>query len=201
MPDESADAGRRNPWEPVMKLNPNNTWRLVQQRFEREQDAKTRRNLELVLEHMKAEAQGDIEGVVATLCEKPRYLAHDVPGNEAMNPSGDKDAIRAFYDMTIVQTGAHRLELDCDRVIADHEAVMTEGVMRMAYPGRTLAAMGIDVDDPDAYYLYETRMSVVWPVDPESGMLLGEETYTGTDGFEGIADRKLTSDEIAPLEL
>ena len=71
----------------------------------------------------------------------------------------------------------------------------------MAYPGRTLAAMGIDVDDPDAYYLFETRMSVVWPIDPESGMLVGEETYTGTDGFEGIADRKLGPEDIVPLSI
>lgn len=184
-----------------MKLNPNNTWRLVQQRIERESDAKTRRNLELVLEHMKREAEGDIEGVVATLCEKPKYLAHDVPQEDAMNPGGDRDAIRKFYDMTIVQTGAHQLELDCDRVIADHEAVMTEGVMRMAYPGRTLAALGIAVDDPDAYYLYQTRMSIVWPVDPDSGLLTGEETYTGTDGFEGIAERKISQDDITPLSI
>ncbi len=184
-----------------MKIDPNNTWRLVQERMERESDPKIRRSLELVLQHMQREAKADIEGVVATLCEKPRYVTHDMPDVEAMNPRGDKDAVRAFYDVTIVQTGAHRLELECDRVIADREAVMTEGVMRMAYPGRTLAAMGIDVDDPDAYYLFQTRMSVVWPIDPESGMLTGEETYTGTDGFAGIADRKLGPDDILPLTI
>ena len=184
-----------------MKIDPNNTWLLVQERMERESDPKTRRNLELVLEHMKCEAKADIEGVVATLSEKPAYLCHDLPGNEMMNPKGEKDAIRAFYDATIVQTGAHQLEFACDRVIADHEAVMTEGVMKMAYPGRTLGAMGIAVDDPDAYYVYQTRMSVVWPVDLESGLLVGEETYTGTDGFEGIADRKLGPDDIVPLTI
>lgn len=184
-----------------MKIDPNNTWRLVQERMEREKDPKVKRNLELVFQHMQAEAKADIEGVVATLCEKPKYVAHDVPDDEGMNPSGDKDAVRQFYDRTIVQTGAFRLELDCDRVIADHEAVLTEGVMRMAYPGRTLAAMGIEVDDPDAYYLFETRMGVVWPVDPDSGMLKGEESYTGTDGFEGIADRKLGPDDIAALSI
>lgn len=184
-----------------MKLNPNNTWRLVQERMESETDPVIRRNLELVLEHMKAEAQGDVEGVVATLCETPRYIAHDAPGDASLNPSGSKDAVRAFYDMTIVQTGAHQLELACDRVIADREAVMTEGVMRMAYPGRTLADFGIAVDDPDAYYIYQTRMSVVWPIDPASGMLLGEETYTGTDGFQGIAERKISAGDIAPLSI
>lgn len=184
-----------------MKLNPNNTWRLVEERLGRETDPITRRNLALVLEHMQSEAHGDIEGVVATLAEDPRYIAHDIPEEVTMNPTGSKDAVRAFYDLTIVQTGAHQLELNCDRVIADHEAVLTEGVMRMAYPGRTLAAMGIEVDDPEAYYLYETRMGVVWPVDAESGMLKGEETYTGTDGFEGIADRKITAEDIVPLSI
>ena len=182
-----------------MKINPNNTWLLVEERMKAESDPKVRRNLELVLEHMRAEAKADIEGVVATLCDAPKYVTHDLPDQDFMNPDGDKDAVRNFYDLTIVQTGAHQLELVCDRVIADREAVMTEGVMKMAYPGRTLAAMGIEVDDPDAYYMFRTRMSVVWPVDPESGLLVGEETYTGTDGFEGIADRKLGPDDIVPL--
>jgi hypothetical protein len=114
-----------------MKLDPNNTWRLVQERMEREDDPKIRRNLELVLEHMKEEARGNIEGVVATLCDKPRYIAHDAPNDASLNPAGSKDAVRAFYDISIIQTGAHQLELSCDRVIADHDAVMTEGVMRM----------------------------------------------------------------------
>jgi len=30
-------------------------------------------------------------------------------------------------------------------------------------------------------------MGIVWPVDNEPGKLIGEETYTGMDGFEGIA--------------
>lgn len=182
-----------------MKIDPSNTWRLVEERLEREDDPKVRRNLELVLQHMKCEARADIEGVVATLCEKPKYVAHGAPGDPVLNPAGSRDAVRDFYDQTIVQTDAWRLELDCDRVIADRDSVMTEGVMKMAYPGRILAAMGIEVDDPDAYYLFRTRMSVVWPVDPDSGLLVGEESYTGTDGFEGIADRKLGPDDFVPL--
>lgn len=184
-----------------MKLNPNNTWKLVEKRLSEETDPVLRKNLELVLEHMKREAQADIEGVVATLVEKPRYVMHDVPDVPAMNPNGSKDAVRAFYDMTIVQTGAFRLELDCERVIVDKDAVVTEGTMRMAYPGATLRAMGIEIDDPEAYYLYETRMGVVWPVDRKEGKLVGEESYTGTDGFAGIADRKLAAGDIAELQI
>lgn len=184
-----------------MKLDPNNTWALVEKRLANETDPVLRRNLELVLEHMKCEARADIEGVVATLVEKPRYVMHDVPDDPVMNPDGSKDAVRDFYDRTIVKTGAHRLELACERVIVDKDAVVTEGIMRMAYPGTTLRAMGIEVDDPDAHYLYETRMGIVWPVDRNEGKLIGEESYTAGDGFAGIADRKLAPEDIATLQI
>jgi len=108
--------------------------------------------------------------------------------------------VRRFYDLTIVQTGAFRLEFACDRVIVDADSVFTEGLMRMAYPGATLRAMGIEVDDPNAYYVGETRMGVVWPVDHSEGRLTGEETYSGGDMFAGIASRKISLSDIAPIE-
>jgi hypothetical protein len=67
--------------------------------------------------------------------------------------------------------------------------------MRMAWPGTTLAAMGIEVDDPDADYLYETRMAILWPLD-DDGLFIGEDSYVGGDGFAGIADRKVDPDDV-----
>ena len=183
-----------------MKLDPNRTWKLVEKRLADERDPTLRRNLELVLAHMKAEAKGDIEGVVATLTERPRYVTYQNPDDPILNPTGSKDAVRRFYDLTIVQTGAFRLEFACDRVIADKDSVFTEGMMRMAYPGATLRAMGIEVDDPNAYYVGESRMGVVWPVDHAEGKLTGEETYSGTDLFAGIAQRKISLSDILPIE-
>jgi hypothetical protein len=182
-----------------VKLDPNLTWKLVEERFDAETDPRRKRNLELVLEHMQAEARADIEGVVATLTEKPRYILHSNPEDPVLNPAGSKDAVRAFYDATIVQTGAHHLEFDCDRVIVDEDSVFTEGRMRMAYPGKILHAMGLTVDDPDAYYLSESRMGIVWPYDPAEDRLTGEEVYSGGDAFEGITDRKISQGDIVPL--
>lgn len=182
-----------------MKIDPNKTWRLVEQRLAAETDPVVARNLELVRDHMRCEAQADIEGVVATLCDTPRYVMHVNPDDARTNPAGSKDAVRAFYDATIVQTGAHRLEFDCERVIADRAAVFTEGVMRMAYPGRTLVAMGIEVDDPDAYYVAQSRMGIVWPVDPDSGHLTGEEVYSSNNAFDGIAGRKIDLADVADV--
>jgi hypothetical protein len=171
------------------------TWVKVEERLASETDPVLRRNLETVLAHMKAEAEADIDGLLVTLADDVAYHAYgsDEP---ALNPVG-KDGVRAFYEQ-FVASGATRLQLDIDRLVVDRECVVTEGVMRMAYPGRTLAYRGITVDDPDAYYLYEARMATFWPID-EHGLARGEDTYTGSDGFAGIADRKLDPVDIVEL--
>ena len=46
--------------------------------------------------------------------------------------------------------------------------------------------------------LYEARMATLWPFD-EKGKARGEDTYVGSDGFAGIADRKLRAEDIAEL--
>jgi hypothetical protein len=56
--------------------------------------------------------------------------------------------------------------------------------------------MGHAVDDADAFYLFQTRMCVLWPMDAD-GKVIAEDTYNGGDGFVGIAGRKLGPGEIA----
>ena len=82
--------------------------------------------------------------------------------------------------------------------IAPASSILTEGTMRIAYPGALLAQMGHTVDDSDAFYLYETRMAVVWPMDENGLVLVGEDSYISGDGFVGIAARKLALGDIAP---
>lgn len=162
------------------------TWRKVEERLAVETDPILRRNLEVVLAHMKAEATGDLDALMATVADAASYHAYGAPPDQS--PQG-KAAVRAFYE-DFIAGGATRLELDVDRLVVDRHCVLTEGIMRMAWPGRTLAARGISVDDEDAFYLYEARMAVLWPID-DHGLVVGEDSYTGGNGFDGIADRKL----------
>lgn len=184
-----------------MRIDPNKTWGLVEARHASETNPRRKRVLELVLAHMQCEAKADIEGVVATLTESPKYITYANPAEARLNPVGSKDAVRAFYDATIVQTGAHRLEFACDRVIADDDAVFTEGLMRMAYPGWYLQRIGVAVDDPDALYLAESRMGIVWPYDSAEDRLTGEEVYSSGNAFEGIASRRITLADVEPLRV
>jgi hypothetical protein len=174
-------------------IDPTRTWALVEERLSGETDPRRRHNLEVVLAHMKAEAAGDLDGLMATVSEDAAYHAFGTT-DPAVNPVG-KAEVKTFYE-NFIASGATRLQLDVDRLIVDEHCILTEGLMRMAYPGRTLQARGASIDDPDGYYLYETRMAVVWPFDGD-GLIIGEDTYTSVDGFAGIEQRKLRPEDIA----
>jgi SnoaL-like domain len=176
----------------MVLIDQNLTWKKVEERLAIETDPVLRRNLEVLLQHMKAEAALDMEELMATVSERAHY--HSYTGDPgAPSPEG-KAGVQQFYE-NFAASGAGKLHLDIDRLVVDRDCILTEGVMRMAYPGRTLAAMGIAVDDPAADYLYETRMAIVWPID-EDGLFLGEDAYTESDGFAGIADRKIDPADV-----
>jgi len=180
-----------------MKIDPNNTWRKVEERLKTETGARRRRNLETVLAHMKAETAGDLDGLMATITKQhePHYHAYGTD-DPVLNPRG-RAAVRQFYT-AFVASGAVKLELDVDRLVVDDDAVITEGLMKIAYPGNLLRLMGHAVSDPDAFYLFRTRMCVVWPMD-EDGLVIGEDTYSEGDGFAGIAERKLGPGDIVAV--
>jgi hypothetical protein len=173
------------------RLDPTKTWQKVEERLASETSPRKRQLLENVLTHMKAEAASDVDGLMATLAPDPQY--HQWGATPAdFGPKG-RAAVEQFY-RDFAASGATNLEYDVERLVVDDDCVVTEGMMRIAYPGATLQAAGRDdIDDPSAYYLYEARMAVFWPYDAD-GMLLAEDAYTATDGFENL--HKLTSAEL-----
>lgn len=168
------------------------TWEKVEARLETETDPQLRRNLELLLQHQKAEASLDMEKLMATVSEHAHYHMYSIPGG-----AGDllgASAVQKFYE-DFAASGAEKLQLETERLVVDRHCIVTEGIMRMAYPGSTLASRGFPIDDTDAYYLYESRMCVLWPIG-EDGLFTGEDTYTASDGFVGIEHRKLAASDI-----
>lgn len=169
------------------------TWAKVEERLATETDPVLRRNLEMLLDHQLAEASLDMEKLMATVSEHAHYHMHSIP-----NGAGDvigKSAVQKFYE-DFAASGAEKLQLDTEWLVVDRHCIVTEGLMRMTYPGTTLAARGFVIDDPSAFYLYEARMCVLWPIGPD-GLFTGEDTYTASDGFAGIEHRKLSSRDVA----
>jgi hypothetical protein len=173
-------------------IDQNLTWKKVEERLGTESDPVLRRNLETLLQHMKAEAVMDMDALMATVSERAHYHTYSADP-DAPEPQG-KAGVQEFYER-FAASGAGKLHHDIDRLVVDRDCILTDGVMRMAYPGRTLAARGIEVDDPTADYLFETRMAIVWPID-EEGLFIGEDAYVEKDGFAGIATRKIDPADI-----
>ena len=58
-----------------MKIDPNKTWKKVEERLAVETDPILARNLQVVLNHMKAEAKLDLDGLIDTLSDDVHYHA------------------------------------------------------------------------------------------------------------------------------
>jgi len=106
-----------------------------------------------------------------------------------------RDAVREFYSGMIAM-GGNQFEVVVDKIVADHDNVVTEGQVRSVSTGATLRAGGqTELDgqpiDDDALYLSRTQLSTVWPGDPD-GKLVGEDIYMhGETTFEPIRKDEL----------
>ena len=152
------------------------SWRMLAERTEREADPRRRAMLSTVARHVEAEVAGDIDELLSTLVDDPQYRFWGRAGIDG--PKG-RDAVVAHYEM-LEASGMNRLEFDVRRVMADEDAVVTEGWFRHAYSG-SMARLTASADDGDAatWYLAEYLTLVVWPF--EGDLIIGEDIYFATD--------------------
>ena len=130
-------------------IDPTKTWVPVEERLAVTTDERHRQVLGIVLEHMKAEAEPDMDRLMATLSPNPDY--HFWYANADMGPK-TTEGVRAYYE-AFVASGANHLVFEIDRLAVDDDLVMTEGWMKMIYPGAAAQAIGVEVEDPDGDYL------------------------------------------------
>ncbi len=178
-------------------IDPRNTWAMAEKSLAEESDPRRRQILEMLIAHAKAEAAADFEALMATVSPRAHYRSYasdDETMNAAQSPKG-KEGVAAYYK-GIVESGCHHIEHDVERMTVGRDSLTTEGQLKMAYPGKLLALMGIPVPDEDALYLYQLRLLIVWEFD-ERGLVVCEDSYSGGGvGFEGIADRPVRIDQI-----
>ncbi|WP_370934045.1 nuclear transport factor 2 family protein [Amycolatopsis sp. cg13] len=168
-------------------IDPTRTWQMLEQRLETTTNPRHRQVLEIVLEHMKAEAEPDLDRLMATVSKDAAYHFWGASGDSG--PKGH-DGVREYY-AAFVASKANHLEYRMDRLIVDDHALVTEGDLHMLLPGATAQQMGFPADDADADYLYVSRQLIVWPVD-EDGLITAEDSYTSGP----LEFRKLTRDEL-----
>jgi hypothetical protein len=162
--------------------------RRVEERLARTEDPRQRAMLATVAEHLRAETKGDLDGLEATLVDQPDY--HLWADGHDYGPKGI-EAVLGYYG-DIVAVKRQILEFDIDRIVVDHDNVVTEGWIHAINRGSVARARGWDVDDDDASYLVSQRVVIFWPFDGD-GQMLGEDGYAN---FDRSAARKLRADEL-----
>jgi hypothetical protein len=162
------------------RFEPEQTWQPLEERIELESDPRCRQLLTQVRDHMRTEIRGELDGLMATLVDEPRYHLWGLPVEAG--PKG-RVAVEEFYRAMIAGGGNH-FHFDIQRIVVDHHSVVTEGLMRQRVPGAAVASSGIEeVDgeavDPEATYLAITQILTVWPA-AEDGRIMGEDIYFGS---------------------
>ncbi|MFI6866570.1 nuclear transport factor 2 family protein [Nocardia sp. NPDC050406] len=153
-------------------IDQSRTWELVEKRLAETTNERHRTVLNVVLEHMKAEAAPDMDRLMATLSPNPAY--HFWFDGQDVGAKGT-EAVHAYYT-AFLESRTNILAFELDRLVVDDHCVVTEGFLKQIYPGAVAAQMGMSVDDETADYLIVFRQLLLWPVD-ENGKLQGEDSY------------------------
>jgi hypothetical protein len=168
------------------QFDPERSWHSLEERIAKEEDPRCRQLLEQVRDHMRTEIRGEFEALMATLVDDPQYHLWGLGAD--MGPKG-RDAVATFYTDMIANGGNH-FEFEIRRIVVDHDAVVTEGVMRTLMPGAAVLASGISElagspVDTGARYVSENQILTVWPAD-EDGRIKGEDIYFGSPPLSSL---------------
>lgn len=132
-------------------------------------------------EHLILETGGkDVDALMATQIEEPYYRFWG-SGTGDYGPKGGA-SVRAHYQ-GMVDMGTYRLQQDVDRLMVDDNYVFVDGELHILFPGKTCIAWGLNVDDPEADYIYSYRSATLFKYDDE-GNCYGEDTYS--DGLPSL---------------
>jgi len=158
-------------------------WRALEERLAATQSPRQRTILQTVIAHAKAEADFDLDGLMATLVPDPKY--HFWSFGRDHGPKGYA-AIRQYYKDYVASGGAYICSPK-DRVIVDDQSICTESTLTTLASGRIAKARGYVIDDDSAHYLLPIKNTVLWSFDA-SGLAYGEDTYSmwHPDDFERV---------------
>jgi hypothetical protein len=172
----------------VLDFDQSRCWQDLEAHLERTQSPRQRRLLQVVIDHVKAEVDRNLDGLMATLVAEPNY--HFWVRGKDVGPKGH-DAVRSYYEAFVLGGGAV-FESIKDRIVVDDQTVAHESRMRNLVSGAIAKARGYDVPDETGHYLVRFRNVVWWSFD-EAGLALGEDSYTAMDpdDWERVADHDL----------
>jgi hypothetical protein len=151
--------------------------------------------LRVLRAHMAGEVGEDVDALLATISPlRQQYRTWGAP--EDLQPAS-REEIRAFYFQRRA-LGQLYFQFDIDRLTVADGIVITDGVMTSYIPGAFVTGMGQQTSRPEAVHELKTRLLISWPFD-ETGLLIGEESYSAVIAVRPLADSEIPADLPAAL--
>ena len=167
----------------------------VDARIARTDNPKHLDQLKVLRAHMLGEITQDVDELLATISpHHQQYRSWGAP--EDMQPAS-REEIREFY-LERAALGQLYFQFDIDRLTVADDVIITDGVMTSLYPGSTVVGMGLPTDRPEAVHEVTIQSLISWPFD-ETGLLVGEESYSVVTGARPVADAEVPADFPAAL--
>ena len=160
----------------MLEFDQSLSWTALAARRSLCSDARPRRCLQTVIDHVRAEIDRDVDAVMATLIPEPRF--HIWVGGRDIGPKGH-EAVRDYY-LRLFNGGGAVFESRKDRIVVDDDSIAHEGRMRTLVPGQLARSRGYSVPSPDGHYLVGLRNVVFWSFD-SGALALGEDSYVTVD--------------------
>lgn len=181
----------------MMAFDQSTIWQALEERRDRTTSERHRQLLQVVMDHGRAEAERDLDGLMATLVAEPQY--HFWVGGRDVGPKG-YEAVRSYYEAFVLGGGAV-FESPKERIVVDDDTVSHEGEVRNLVSGAIAKARGYAVPEETGHYLVTFRNVVFWSFDA-AGLALGEDSYTAIDPtrFERVPDEELPQVYLDYLE-
>lgn len=164
------------------------SWQALEARLAITENPRHRQLLQLVIDHAKAEAVGDVDGLMASLVADPAYHFWSNAGD--YGPKG-YDGVRQYYE-AFWRSGGAVFTYPMERIVVDDSTICHEGVLTTLAPWEVAKERGYSIPEEDGHYLLRMRVVVFWPFDDE-GLALGEDSYgaVSADDFERVPSDEL----------
>lgn len=150
--------------------DPSTIWRPFEERLSQTEDPRRRQILETIIEHLRTETTGDLEGVMATVAPD---AAFSTPWGDG--PQG-WDEVRVHYEEVLAAGGIGNARVETHRILVDDDALVNEYTLTLVVPWHTAKEYGFDIPDETGHYAVSERVCTLLPFDPE-GRLRGEVSY------------------------
>lgn len=151
-----------------------------------------RRMLETVIKHDRAEADRDLEAVMATLSPEPAYRRFGPTGDTG--PKGTA-AVRAYYETMFASGGIGNLSSKRDQIVMDDRAIVLEHRVTRILPWRLAEEAGYRPQENEGHFACHVHIGTFLIFDDDA-LIVAETSY----GFppSPIDCERVPDDQLSP---